>query len=133
MESLGSLFGLLIGVTLGSLIGAIILRAAAKWVLKEDIAFGNAYLTALMCYLLSVGLSIVILPIAAASGSLLAANIMTILSIPVNFLIQSSIISARLKTSFGKACLVSLMMLAIVIGIFIIVTGIVFLTAPLYR
>ena len=86
-----------------------------------------------MCYLLSVGLSIVIFPIAAASGSLLAVNIMTILSIPVNFLIQSSIISARLKTSFGKACLVSLMMLAIVIGIFIIVTGIVFLTAPLYR
>jgi len=132
MEIIGALIGALIGAAIGSLIGAIILRAAAKWVIKEDIAFGNAYVTVFIAYLINTVIGFIVgFAVGAATQSMEAVNAMTILMLPVGFLIQSGIIASRLKITFGKACLVSLAMIAVVIGIAIVLGGIIFVIMQL--
>jgi hypothetical protein len=111
------------------LIEAIILRAAAKWVLKEDILFGNAYVTVFISHLIYMVIKLVVrFFVGAATQSMEADNAITLLiMLPVGFLILAGIISSRLKTSFRKACLVSLAMIAMILGILIVVCGIVFI------
>jgi hypothetical protein len=48
-----------------------------------------------------------------------------LISIPINFLIGSAILAAMLPTSFGKACLVTLIQFLIVLAIVVVVGGIV--------
>jgi len=120
------LIGGLIGLIIGGLIGAILLRAAAKWVLKEDIAFGSAFGTVLTFTFINflIGFLIGIATSSARSGEVIL--IATVLSWILGFFMQSWIISARHNTSFGRACLVSLTMLGIVICIAIVVLPIMY-------
>ena len=67
---LGMIIGGTIGLLIGGLIGAIILRAAAKWVLKQDIEFGNAFVTVVLAFLAQGALGFVIgLVITVMSGN----------------------------------------------------------------
>ncbi len=119
--------GQFLGILIGSLIGAVILRAAAKWIIKEDITFGDAYITVFLSAVINLVIGFIIgFAVGSATQSPEAVNVATYVSIPIGFLIQSWIISSRLHTSFGTACLISLTMFGIMIGIGLIVGGIVF-------
>ena len=128
MEIIGALFVALIAALILSLIGAIILRAAAKWVIKEDITFGNAYATVFIAYVVNTIIGFVLgFGAVVATHSKEAVDAMSLLMLPVGFLIQSGIIASRLKTPFGKACLISLAMIAVAIGIMMAVGVIIFI------
>ena len=116
----------LIEAAFASLIGAVILREAAKWVIKEDVAYGNAYITVF----LFVAFNMVIGFGVGEVGLWFGLKALTLLMLPVGFLIQSAIISMGLKTSFGKACLIALAMTAVIIGILIMV-GVIIFVMPL--
>jgi hypothetical protein len=116
------IIGQLIGVVIGSLIAAIVLRAAAKWVQKMEVPYGQAYVTVLLANLINVVLgSILGYAVGSATQSMEAVNVASLLMLPVGFLILSGFISSRLQIAFGRACLVSLAMAAIGIGIALIV------------
>jgi hypothetical protein len=100
-----------IGSVIGSLIAAIVLRAAAKWVEKREVPYGQAYVTVLLPSLIS-GVLVLIVSYFGGSATLV---------LPVGFLILSGFISSRLEIPFGSACLVALAMVAIGIGIALIV------------
>ena len=112
----------LIGVAIASLVTAIFLRAAAKWVQKMDVSYGNAYVTTLFAGAVNAILGSVLgFAIGARSQSPDAANGAALLMIPVCFLVQSGFISSRLKIPFGRACLVSFTMIAIGVAILLVV------------
>ena len=118
----------IISTAIGSSIAAIILRAAAKWVIKEDISFGDAYITvflsSIICAVLGFIIGLVVVAVGLYEGN---ESLLPLVILPFAFLIQSGIISSRLSTSFKTACIITLVMIAIAIGIAIIVSGIVFL------
>lgn len=119
---IGMIIGQLIGVGIGSLMVAIVLRAAAKWVQKLDVPYGQAYVTVLLPSLINVVLgSIVGYVVGSATQSMDAVNVASLLRLPVGFLIASGFISSRLEIPFGRACLISLAMTAIGIGIVLVV------------
>lgn len=49
----------------------------------------------------------------------------TLLMFAMGFLVQSGMIAARLQTTFGKVCLVSLTMMAVAAGIVLLIGGVV--------
>ena len=120
----------LIGAAFASLIGAVILREAAKWVIKEDVAYGNAYITVFSFVAFNMVIGKVIVFCVGEVGLSFGLKALTLLMLPVGFLIQSAIISMGLKTSFGKACLIALAMTAVIIGILIMV-GVIIFVMPL--
>jgi hypothetical protein len=125
----GMLCGGIIGTLIGSLIGAIILRAAVKWVKKLDIPFGSAYVTMLIAGFINYFLGFVVGAVVgmAAHGNESALIVMQLGLLPLGFLIQAAIISARHAMSFGSAVLVELAMMLItliigvIIGVFVLV------------
>lgn len=119
---MGMVFGMLVAMVLaaavGSLISAIVLRLAVRWVEKREIDYGTAYVTMLIGSLIQVGLGFVVgLVVGGATKSQDAVNVASLVMYPVGFLIQSGIISSRIDLRFGRACLVSLAMMAIGIAI----------------
>ena len=50
MAIIAAIMGALVYIAVSILIGAIVLRIAAKWVLKEDVAFSKAFGTVLIAY-----------------------------------------------------------------------------------
>ena len=108
----------LIGLGVGSLVGAIVLRAAAQWLEKLDVPFGNALLTML---LVNIANSVVGLTFAFAFGTAARSNEVAHAARaaiwPACFLIQSAIIGRRIELPMGRACLVSFVMVLISIGI----------------
>jgi hypothetical protein len=113
---IGSLILALIGV----LIGAIFLRAAAKWVAKIEVPFGTAYVTVFLSTLVScIPLGFVLgIAVVTATQSKEAVNVLQVFMVPVGFVITAAIISRRIKVTFGRACLINLVMLALGIVIF---------------
>jgi hypothetical protein len=125
-EAIGALIGMLIGATIFSLIGAIMLRAGAQWVIKQDVHFRKAYTTMLLASIVNVSLGYFLgLLIGSATQSADAVNAASLLIYPVGFFIQSGFISYRLRTAFGSACLISLAMIAIGVVITVAVGGII--------
>ena len=107
-----------IGCFVWSLVGAVTLRAAAKWVQKLEVGFGNAYVTVLLSALANLALGCVIgFAVAVTHGT--ASQLLTVIAIalPVGFLVQSGIVSSRLQIPFARGCLVSLAMIGVAIGI----------------
>jgi hypothetical protein len=122
------IIGAFLGILFWSLFGAVLLRAAFKWVMKEDVKFGEAYSTVFITYLINVLLGFGIgvgLGSANASENLIKA--LPILFMPIGFLIQSAVIASRHKLPFGKACLVSLAIIGVFLGLAIVIGGIIFI------
>ena len=116
--SFGMLIGMLFGIAVMSLVGAVILRAAAKWVEKLDVPFGNAYVTMLLAAIVNGLLGFVIgLAVGAGTQSREAVNAASLLMWPIGFCIQSGFVSSRIQIPFGRACLVSLTMMGIGLAI----------------
>lgn len=120
----GLLFGQLIGqlcaVAVGALIGAVFLRASAKWIAKLDVEFGRAYLTVFFTYLINVFIGIigamvlfVIVPSGLSIDPDAALGLFYLSVIPIAWLIQACLIKARHPVTFNQACLMALIMFAI--------------------
>ncbi len=110
---------IVIGSLIGALIGAIFLRAAAKWVAKLEVPFGAAYCTVFLSTLANGILGFVLgIAVGTATQSKEAVNVLQVFMVPVGFVITAAIISRRIKVTFGRACLINLVMLAL--GIVII-------------
>ncbi|MHC4173449.1 MAG: hypothetical protein ACYTBX_01750 [Planctomycetota bacterium] len=101
----------LIGLSIACLIGAVFLRAAAKWVASLDVPFGKAYTTVFIAWLIGLLVHIV-----GVESPLLSSAI----CLPV----QAGVICWRLSVTFGKALLISLVMMVIsivVVGIAVLI------------
>ena len=122
-QLIGMLFGGAIGALIGSLIGAIFLRAAAKWVLKDDVPYGQSYITVLISCLLNLvlGMGVGFAVGVSVDQSELegAARTTQLVMLPVGFLLQSAVIAKRHDATFGRAMLVTLTMflLALAVGL----------------
>lgn len=115
MRDLIILGGPLFAVVIGSLVSAVVLRAAAKWVQNLDVPYGQAYITVLLPGLITVILCPILLAALHSATQLMeAANpAALLLMVPVGFLILSGFISLLLEIPFSRACLVALAMAAI--------------------
>lgn len=104
----------LIIIAIICLIGAVFLRIAAKLVDSLDVPFGEAYATvfiaALACW--AVGMILGFMTRAMPT--------MRFLSLPINLLVQAGIFAWRLSITFGKALLISLVMIVLWIVVWII-------------
>lgn len=122
------IIGAFLGILFWSLIGAVLLRAAFKWVMKGDLGFGEAYGTVFITYLINVVIGFIAgIALAGANVSEHVINALPILFMPIGFLIQSAVIASRHKLPFGKACLVSLAIIGVFLGLAIIIGGIIFI------
>ena len=88
---IGRLLGGLIGCFLGSLISAVFLRAASKWVVKLEVPFGKAYWIVFSAFVINFIIGFIFGLLAESKGSIGPAEILFLL-MPVGFLIQSLII-----------------------------------------
>lgn len=140
-EVAGALVGMLIGLvcvlTIGTLIGAIILRAAC-WAFNklcqpenrvEEPSFGKSLLMALVSMVAQL---VVGFGIGLVFGAGLAAAgfeqwqiqlIVNAISLPVGVLVMAGTITLILPTSFGRAILIALLYLAITIAVGIVIGG----------
>ena len=114
--------GIIVIGSIGSLIGAVFLRAATKWVQELEVGFGDAYVTVLLSVLASVIFGVFVqcvgYAVGAATHSMVVVNVVVVLlNIIVGFLIQSGIISSRLQIPFGRGCRIVIAMSVIVITI----------------
>jgi hypothetical protein len=110
---------------IGCLIGTIILRAAAQWVQKMDVPFRIAFVTILVSGIVNIlmGINCIGAVIFNSGSGPQTQDIETLARIliwPVGFLIQSGFVYLFLKIPFGRACLISLSMIGIGLGIFLI-------------
>jgi hypothetical protein len=134
------LCAMIVGLTIGTLIGAVILRAAC-WLYNSMVggpkspsavpeptmgrAMGIVFVTLLVNFAVSFGVGLVVGGGAAAAGgdTQMAGIIAQLVSIPISFLVMAGMLTALLPTTFPRALLVALLEFAIsiVIGIGIVV------------
>lgn len=111
-----------IGLVIGVLLWGVIFRLAARWVLKKEIPLSDACSILVINALVQIVVGILVgIVVGSVTRSQESVNLASISMLPVSFLIQSGIISSRLKITFGKACLVSLALMGIVLAILLVV------------
>ena len=121
------IIGQIIGGAIGSLIGAVLLRAAAHWIIKEDVSYGKAYVTVFFSTLANLVIGFVVgFAMGSSSQSEGTIAFATFLMLPIGFFVQAGIIAFTLMIDFGKACLISLTMIGLALGIAAVVGGLVF-------
>ncbi len=113
----------MINPVIGSFIAAIALWAAVKLVQKVSVPYWSAYMAVLLAAIVN---GFMILTFSVALGE--AGKAVIVLSTPVivigifslllaQFLIQAAFVNLRLKIPFGRACLVTLVMVGIILAI----------------
>jgi hypothetical protein len=122
--------GYVVILPIALLAAAVLLRAGSKWVAGLDVPFGRAYVTVLLCGLANLGVNTVLehligLALSAPAELGFTRTITTAVGLPVGLLAQAGIISARQRVSFGRAVLISLVMLLIAAVIGAVVAAIV--------
>ncbi len=110
----------LIALAIGCLIGAVLLQLAAKCVGSLDVPFGEAYATVFISWLIGLGVGFLLQLI------MVAIPTVQILSLPFGLLVQAGVINWRLSVTFGKALLISLVMMVLPLAILGIVVFIAF-------
>ena len=109
-----ALIGQLGALVVASLVGAIVLRVAAKWVEGLAVPFWQAYVTVFLAGIGVVVIDVVLaVVVGVVAGPVLGPALLVILLLPAGFLIQSWTINLRLGIRFGRAALVTLVMLGI--------------------
>lgn len=123
----GALLGAVIGLSIACAVEAVLLRAAAKSVIKETITFGKAFkiIFCVNCIYVAAGVVIGIV-VSIITESEVVFNILGNLMWVAAILIQSTVIAAKLRTSIGDAILITLWMVGVFLGIMIILSLIVF-------
>ena len=96
-----------IGLVIGCLIGAIFLRAAAQWVESLDVPLGAAFTIVFISQLIGIGAGFLLKLIAVAMPAV------QFLSFPISLLVQAGVICWSLSVRFGKALLISLVMMVL--------------------
>ena len=145
----GFLCGLIGGVAIGGLIGAVILRAAIAWYNKlqggpdsehavNEPDFGRAFVISVVTAVVnqiaqfSTGFMF-----GMSSGSGISDRAIKlwslIVSIPASFLVMAAILTAMLPTTFGRASLISLLYFVIVLIIIGVIVLLVFAMGGLGR
>ena len=118
---------LFINTMIASFIGALILKVAVKLVQKLRIAYWDAYLTVFLAGIVNIFMG---LAAGLSMGRVVLSITVLCVIIPVmlsaQFLIQAGFISLRANIPFGRACLVTLVM----VGIILIIAAVLF--APLF-
>lgn len=134
MVILGALLKAIGRIAIGCVIEAIVLRFAARWVVKMPVTFWQAYGTVFVASLMNsiivfVFLFPFLLPVQHTSSVDGAKVVMAImpLMLPIVFVAQSGVISDFLRIPFKKACYVTLVMIAINAGILLVAGGLWFL------
>jgi hypothetical protein len=96
------------------LIGAVFLRIAAKIVDDLDVPFGEAYATVFIAVLVGWAVGMIFGFMVRAIPEL------RFLSFPISLLVQAGVFAWRLSLTFGRALLISLVMLVLqIVGCFI--------------
>ena len=122
MENLAYLIGFLIGLGFGLgimvLLGAVFLKLMTLWVIKLKLPYWSAALTVLLASLATFGFNFVMgFIFGFVTQSAEGANMLGVFLLPFSFLLQSWVFSARIPTTFGKACLISLGIFGIYVAI----------------
>jgi|HubBroStandDraft_6_1064221.scaffolds.fasta_scaffold399626_2 hypothetical protein len=126
------------GAIVGSLVGAILLRAGAEFAENLQIKFGDAFLTVFLASLANGAVAVLIgVAYGAASPPAEFRRVAFICCYPLSFLIQSVIISARHNLSFWKGLRISfyiaLIWVVLLIAVAIVVIPILYLMGGLHR
>lgn len=115
----GMLIGGLVGLSLGGLIAAVLLRAAAHWVAQMDVPMGKAFgigvVNMVLGYIVSLGAKM----LGVAAGN----PVVSLVSLPLGFLLQAVIITVALPVNFGKGLLITLVMMLLVLAIALVLGG----------
>ncbi len=116
---------MLIVIAISSLIGALILRLAAKWVTLVEVPYFRAYFTLVIAAVISVAIE---LPVGYVAASLradeLVIGILGLALVPLHYLVQTLVIRWRLELTFSESLLVGLVMIGITIVLALIIVGI---------
>ena len=104
----------LIIIAIVCLIGAVFLRIAAKLVDSLDVPFGEAYATVFIAALVGWAVGMILGFMARAMPAV------QFLSLPINLLVQAGVFAWRLSITFGKALLISLVMIVLWIVVWFI-------------
>ncbi len=116
---------MLIVIAVSSLIGALILRLAAKWVALVEVPYFRAYFTLVIAAVISVAIELPVGYVAALLGAdELVAGILGLALVPVHYLVQTLVIRWRLELTFSESLLVGLVMIGITIVLALIIVGI---------
>jgi hypothetical protein len=139
---------LVIGVPVGTLIGAVVLRAAvaiynnlAGGASSPDSvpvpAFGRAMWITFAIFVVQMVVGLLIIGLVTDGGAAAAVQgqgadvVAQLISVPVSLLIMAGMLSARLPTTFGRATLVtlcymlvSLLVVGVLVGIGVLVLGV---------
>ncbi|MFG0259554.1 MAG: hypothetical protein ACF8LK_04295 [Phycisphaerales bacterium JB041] len=110
-----ALLGAVLGIAIGSLLGAVFLILAARLVAKERVEFGEAYVTTFIASLINYGIGFAV--------GLVGSDAATWVALPINFLVFSTVISKRLGFGFGTACLVCLVQMLMGFALVAIILG----------
>jgi|GEM_PF-3541313 len=110
-----ALLGAVLGIAIGSLLGAVFLILAARLVTKERVEYGEAYVTTFIASLINYGIGFAV--------GLVGSDAATWVVLPINFLVFSTVISKRLGFGFGPACLVCLVQMLMGFAVAAIIVG----------
>ncbi len=116
---------ILIVIAISSLIGALILRLAARWVALVEVPYFRAYFTLVIAAVISVAIELPVGYVAVLLGAdELVAGILGLALVPVHYLVQTLVIRWRLELTFSESLLVGLVMIGITIVLALIIVGI---------
>jgi hypothetical protein len=117
------IIGSVIQIAIFSLLGAVFLRAAAKWVLKKDVIYSVAYGTVFLAGLANTIIGFLLdIAIGLISSNTVNNNhqpeiLFISIILPISILVSGAIIAHRLSVNFKKALLTASVMIGAVIGI----------------
>lgn len=126
--------GFIIGVVIGLAVSAVILRAAVSFFNKlaggirapeavPEPGFGKAMGISFVTGLVNFGVGIVLGLVGGAVRT--HPLVVQAVSMPVSFLVMGALLAAMLPTTFGKGMVISLLNMAVILGIAILIVAVV--------
>jgi hypothetical protein len=111
--------GALVALSILVLVGAVLLRAAAKWAERLDLPFWSSVETVSIYTLGGCALGFVMAYLASLVGDVPKQHVLQGTVAPLGFLLQSAVISGRHRVSFGKGIKISIfmMLVSLLVGI----------------
>lgn len=116
-----AIVGTLIAASIAAAISAVFLRAAAVWVAKAEITFGDAFKSAFIAALSGAGVAIVL-------GLVIDRGLAQLAGQLVAFLVLTGLLQSALGVGMGKSALVAVV--AILLQ-FVVIVGVVFAVSVL--
>ncbi len=121
------LIGIVLVACLWSPVGAVVLRASAKYISNTNVRYWNAVLTVLLAAFTNILFSYALGYVSAATGLVKSADsvgTLYLVSLIAAFFIQSGFIWHRARIPFGQACGVTFTMIVFTICLALVVWGI---------